>query len=197
MIDELVSKRRSIRRFGDKKIDLNVLKNIVKCGRLYPSRGNRQPLKFILVDDEQMCGKIFDNILWGSKVSEYKIFNDKEYSPKAYILVLIDKNITNAGYEYEMGASIQNMLLCATENQIGSVWIKSADMKKIKKLLKIEENNIEIDSLIALGYAKHTSKIIEMEDSFNTIIDDELNLNVPKRKERDIIFYNKYGKRYD
>ncbi len=193
MIDELVSKRRSIRRFGDKKIDLNVLKNIVKCGRLYPSRGNRQPLKFILVDDEQMCGKIFDNILWGSKVSEYKIFNDKEYSPKAYILVLIDKNITNAGYEYEMGASIQNMLLCATENQIGSVWIKSADMKKIKKLLKIEENNIEIDSLIALGYAKHTSKIIEMEDSFNTIIDDELNLNVPKRKERDIIFYNKYG----
>ena len=193
MIDELVAKRRSIRRFEDKKIDLSVLKNIVKCGRLYPSRGNRQPLKFILVDDEQMCGKIFDNILWGSKVSGYKIFNDKEYSPKAYILVLIDKNITNAGYEYEMGASIQNMLLCATENQIGSVWIKSADMKKIKELLEIEENNIEIDSLIALGYAKHTSKIIEMEDSYNTIIDDELNLNVPKRKERDIIFYNKYG----
>ena len=193
MIDELVAKRRSIRRFEDKKIDLSVLKNIVKCGRLYPSRGNRQPLKFILVDNEQMCGKIFDNILWGSKVSGYRVFNDKEYSPKAYILVLIDKNITNAGYEYEMGASIQNMLLCATENQIGSVWIKSADMKKIKKLLEIEENNIEIDSLIALGYAKHTSKIIEMEDSFNTIIDDELNLNVPKRKERDIIFYNKYG----
>lgn len=193
MIDELVAKRRSIRRFEDKKIDLNVLKNIVKCGRLYPSRGNRQPLKFILVDNEQMCGKIFDNILWGSKVSGYRVFNDKEYSPKAYILVLIDKNITNAGYEYEMGASIQNMLLCATENQIGSVWIKSADMKKIKELLEIEENNIEIDSLIALGYAKHTSKIIEMEDSYNTIIDDELNLNVPKRKERDIIFYNKYG----
>ena len=193
MIDELVAKRRSIRRFENKKIDLNVLKNIVKCGRLYPSRGNRQPLKFILVDDEQMCGKIFDNILWGSKVSGYKIFNDKEYSPKAYILVLIDKNITNVGYEYEMGASIQNMLLCATENQIGSVWIKSADMKKIKKIFKIEEKNIEIDSLIALGYAKHTSKIIEIEDSFNTIIDDELNLKVPKRKERDIIFYNKYG----
>lgn len=193
MIDELVAKRRSIRRFEDKKIDFNVLKNIVKCGRLYPSRGNRQPLKFILVDNEQMCGKIFDNILWGSKVSGYRVFNDKEYSPKAYILVLIDKNITNAGYEYEMGASIQNMLLCATENQIGSVWIKSADMKKIKELLEIEENNIEIDSLIALGYAKHTSKIIEMEDSYNTIIDDELNLNVPKRKERDIIFYNKYG----
>lgn len=193
MIDELVAKRRSIRRFEDKKIDLNVLKNIVKCGRLYPSRGNRQPLKFILVDNEQMCGKIFDNILWGSKVSGYRVFNDKEYSPKAYILVLIDKNITNAGYEYEMGASIQNMLLCATENQMGSVWIKSADMKKIKELLEIEGNNIEIDSLIALGYAKHTSKIIEMEDSYNTIIDDELNLNVPKRKERDIIFYNKYG----
>ena len=193
MIDELVAKRRSIRRFEDKKIDLNVLKNIVKCGRLYPSRGNRQPLKFILVDNEQMCGKIFDNILWGSKVSGYRVFNDKEYSPKAYILVLIDKNITNAGYEYEMGASILHMLLCATENQIGSVWIKSADMKKIKELLEIEENNIEIDSLIALGYAKHTSKIIEMEDSYNTIIDDELNLNVPKRKERDIIFYNKYG----
>lgn len=193
MIDELVAKRRSIRRFEDKKIDLNVLKNIVKCGRLYPSRGNRQPLKFILVDNEQMCGKIFDNILWGSKVSGYRVFNDKEYSPKAYILILIDKNITKAGYEYEMGASIQNMLLCATENQIGSVWIKSANMKKIKELLEIEENNIEIDSLIALGYAKHTSKIIEMEDSYNTIIDDELNLNVPKRKERDIIFYNKYG----
>ena len=193
MVEEVIANRRSIRRFSNKKIDSNILKEIVKCGRLYPSRGNKQPLKFILVDKKEICNQIFENILWGSKVSGYKIFNDKKYSPQAYILVLVDKNIANAGYEYEMGADIENMLLSATERNIGSVWIKSANMKKIKEVVEIKNECIEIDSLIALGYAKHTSKIIDLIDSYDTIIDKDVNLIVPKRKERDIIFYNKYG----
>lgn len=193
MIQEIINKRRSIRRFQNKKVDNNVLKNIIKCGALYPSRGNKQPLKFILINDESLCNMIFDNILWGSKVSGYKVFNDKKYSPKAYILVLIDKSIMSQGYEYEMGAAIENMLLCATENNIGSVWIKSADTKKIKEELKIQDEFIEIDSLLALGYPAHTSKIIEFQNDHSTVIDEDLNLQVPKRNERDIIFYNKYG----
>ena len=99
MIEELIANRRSIRRFDDKKIDSSILKKIVRCGRLYPSRGNMQPLKFILVDNDEICNQIFQNILWGSKVSGYKVFNDKNYSPKAYILVLVDKAISNSGYD--------------------------------------------------------------------------------------------------
>ena len=60
MVEEVIANRRSIRRFSNKKIDSNILKEIVKCGRLYPSRGNKQPLKFILVDKKEICNQIFE-----------------------------------------------------------------------------------------------------------------------------------------
>ena len=193
MIDEIIQQRRSIRRFKNERIPFDILKKIVECGRLYPSRGNKQPLKFILIDNQELCDNIFKNILWGSKVSGYKVFNDNRYSPKAYIIVLVDNEIMPKGYEYELGASIENMLLCATENDIGSVWIKSINSNSIKKELEINNENINIDSIIALGYAAHKSKIVDMTDDTKTIIDEHLNLQVPKRDRKDIIFYNKYG----
>ncbi len=193
MIEEIIEKRRSIRQYLNKTVERGILKKIVKCGRFYPSRGNKQPLKYILVDDEELCKKIFENILWGSKVLAYRKFSNPEYSPKAYILVLIDKNISSIGYEYELGAAIENMLLCATENQLGSVWIKSMRSKKIKNIVNINDNHIEVDSVIALGYAKHSSIIVDLEKSSATIVDEHMNLIVPKRRENEIIFFNKYG----
>lgn len=190
---EIATKRRSIRRYKALQIDATILKTIVHCGLQYPSRSNLQPLKFILVDEQENCKIIFDNILWGSKISQYKIFNNREYAPVAYIVILIDKSITSVGYEYEIGASIQNMLLCATEYNLGSLWIKSINKRNLNKYLNITEN-IEIDSIIALGYADQTSTAIKYNNSTKTIIDYDYNLLVPKRGEEDVLFYNKYGK---
>ncbi len=53
-IQDLIVKRRSIRRFKSEPISFNVLKKLVNAGRLAPSAANMQPLEYIVVDDAEL-----------------------------------------------------------------------------------------------------------------------------------------------
>lgn len=131
MIYEIAKKRRSIRKYKECHLDNAVLCKIAECGTFYPSRGNKQPLKFYLIQRQEICSDVFSSILWGSKVSKFKSFANIAFQPAAYILVAIDKSISKSGYEYEIGAAVQNILLCATEFNIASLWVKSFEKKRL------------------------------------------------------------------
>ena len=61
MLEELVRKNRSYRRFyQDKKITREQLVELVKLARITPSAANRQPFKYKLVCDEAECEKVFE-----------------------------------------------------------------------------------------------------------------------------------------
>lgn len=196
-ICKTILERRSIRLFKQEKIEKNLLEEIVTMGLYAPSRQNKQPLKFVVVNESDLTKEVFKTICWGSKVPAYKVFADIERAPSAFIVVLVDKTISQAGFEYEMGAAIQNMLLTATSNGIGSVWIKSIDKIKLGNLLELEEH-LMIDSLIALGVPDQTAKIIDVEDNnYATQIDENLNMVVPKRKKSESIIWNKYTEKVE
>lgn len=187
----MIMNRRSIRLFQQKEIEKDILKDIVSVAFYAPSRLNKQPLKFLVVDKIILRKNIFKNILWGCKVPAYNVYSKSDNVPAAFILVLVDKNISVAGFEYEIGAAVQNMLIMATAYKLGSVWIKSFDKRKIHSLLQLDDN-ILIDSLIALGHSRQNSSIITMQNNqYIPIIDDNLNTFVPKRSINEIIIWNK------
>lgn len=192
-IEDVIYSRRSIRRFKETSIDIQILTKIAQCGALYPSRGNKQPLEFLVINELCSSELVFENILWGSKISSYKVFSDKNYAPKAYIVVLVNEQIMPLGYEYEVGAAVENILLCATAYELGSVWIKSINKVNISKHFNLP-SHIKIDSVIALGYPAHKSSVIEFEDDPTTVLDTDCNLYVPKKSFSDIINYNSYEK---
>jgi len=188
-----ISTRRSIRKYdANKTVETEILKKIVKLGALAPSRLNRQPWQFIIINEEKVKTEIFTNILWGSKNSINKIFANTTYSPNCYIAILIDEKITNTGFEYEIGACVENMMVYAWGLGIGSVWLHSLNRENIVSLLKIPAE-IKLDSLIAFGYPDQTSNTIETKDSCQYTIDEKVNLIVPKRNINDITFFNQYG----
>lgn len=191
-IEEIILRRRSLRRFKREPIDEALLKKIVECGAFYPSRKNKQPIKLLVINQPDTLDVIFNHILWGSKVPIFKEFADPQFAPVAYIIVLIDRDIADKGFEYEVGASIENMLLCATAYNIGSVWLKSINRMPISSYLELP-SNVEIDSIVAMGHPAHTSVIIEHHENTSIITDKDLNLYIPKRSTDDIIFYNAYG----
>jgi nitroreductase len=57
---ELLEKRRSIRKFSDKPVDVETIKEIIKESTLAPSSGNGQPWKFIIVNDKQVIKRMSD-----------------------------------------------------------------------------------------------------------------------------------------
>jgi len=54
MVLEVIKKRKSIRNYLDKEIPKETLLEILEAARLAPSASNRQPWKFIVVQDKEL-----------------------------------------------------------------------------------------------------------------------------------------------
>ena len=109
----------------------------------------------------------------------------------AYIIILVNTEIKEKGFEYDAGAAIQNMILGAWEQGIGSCWLLSVERNKIQDVLKIPKTH-KIDSVLALGYPDEEPVAEIMEDSIKYWKDSMGRLYVPKRKLEDIIHFNKF-----
>jgi len=80
-----------------------------------------------------------------------------------------------------VGAAVQNILLEALEEGLGSCWLRSVARDKIAVLLGVP-GHMELDSIIALGYPAEAPVTEMMKDSLVYWRDDRGLLHVPKRK---------------
>ncbi|KON33657.1 MAG: hypothetical protein AC479_03765, partial [miscellaneous Crenarchaeota group-6 archaeon AD8-1] len=60
---DLILSRRSIRRYEDKDLPEEVLQQILEAGRQAPSAVNRQPFRFIVVNDYSLLKNLCDNVI--------------------------------------------------------------------------------------------------------------------------------------
>ena len=181
--------RRSIRRFQQKKIDPEILKKMVNAARLAPSAANLQPLEFFIVDDKDLCNKVFETTSWAGYIKPAWKPNKTE-RPVAYIIILVkDKN--NPWYLRDASFATENMVLTAESNDIGSCILCKIDRQEIRKILKIPENII-IDSLVALGYKAEQPIAVDFIESIKYWRDENEVLQVPKRKFKDVVHINKF-----
>ncbi len=143
--------RRSIRKFVDKPISQNDITDIIQSGIKAPSSKNRQPWKYIVIQGnakEEML-KVFRQgiereendsaLLPESKqhiaTAKYTVDIMAEASTIVFVVNSLGESksilseLTPEERVYEIcniqsiSASIQNMLLAATEKGIGSLWI--------------------------------------------------------------------------
>lgn len=144
-----IHERRSIRRFQDKPISKQDITDILRCGISAPSSKNRQPWKYVVVQGsakEEMLRAFRRGILReemgdallprsGKHIAGAKYTAQIMEQASVVVLVInplgkgIAAELTFEDRVYEicniqsMSASIQNMLLAATQKGIGSLWI--------------------------------------------------------------------------
>ena len=187
---EAVIKRRTIRRFKQEPISFEVLEKIVNAGRLAPSGANLQPVECVVADIPDLVVKVFETLAWAGYISPAG--NPPEgQRPVAYIIVLTNNNKNEGDCVRDVAAAIENMILVALEEGIGSCWLGSIDRVKLKSILKLPEH-INIDSVVALGYSDESPQVEEMKDSVEYWKDENGVLHVPKRSLGDVLFYNEY-----
>jgi len=179
-----IIERRTVRRFRQEKIQRALLEKLVNAARHAPSGANLQPLKYRIVDDEKV-NRIVENVKWAAYLAEHGAPKEDQ-NPVAFIVVLVDTEIKKSHYEWDEGAAIQNILLVADEEGIGSCWIGSVDREAVRSILNISERYI-ISSIIALGYKAETPVSEDENGSIKYYRDDNGTLHVPKRKLSDII----------
>lgn len=188
---EIALKRRAIRRFKNIPLPYEILEKCVDAARLAPSAANRQPLEYIIVDDEQLLPKVFDTLKWAAYI---RPAGDPPpaHRPMAYIVVLIKRGV---GYEtlenYDAGLAVENMILVALEEGIGSCCNSSININGLRELLNIPEDYI-ISLVLALGYPDESPVVEEFREPPKYWQDKDNVLHVPKRGLKDILHRNNF-----
>lgn len=158
-IFEGIMQRRSIRKFTSKPIQMSVLEKLVDCARVAPSGMNRHLLEYIIVNVKDLNEKVFACTEWKDYSFESGPLKGEE--PTAYIIVL--SKGSSSVTSIDVGFAIENILLCATGEGLGSCCLGAINRELISRILNIPKEYY-VCYVIALGYPKQVAKMIEQDN---------------------------------
>ncbi|HEC81395.1 MAG TPA: nitroreductase family protein [Thermoplasmatales archaeon] len=175
-----IKNRRSIRSFEEKKVDKEVIEEIIQAGRYAPSAQNRQPWRFIVITNKKMINELFllikkeiKKLLKHRFIKSFSIkelreedtvkflyavaFSEKDvifYNAPVLIFILTENRLFN---DESCACCAENMMLAAHAMGLGSCWIGFASIlglnKETKERIGIPEG-YHISAALVFGYPK-------------------------------------------
>jgi len=163
---DTIFERRSIRRYKNEQVPDELLFQVIRAAQYAPSSWNRQPWRFIVIRDREKLKRISDLLPYGKFLSRVPMAIAIISSEKESDLWLVDGAIAT-----------ENLMLAAEELGLGTCWIAECDREEIKKMLDLPDV-FHIITITPLGYP-------------------EIKPKAPSRKKiEDILFLEKFGKKY-
>jgi len=161
-IQTAIKNRRSIRKFLDKKIEPEIINQIIELANWAPSACNIQGWRFIIVDDLKLKEKVVER-------GGAKFIKDAPLG----ILVVYDRRTENLEYQDHIqsaAAAIQNLLLAAFNQDLGGCWVCLLPTKKdLKKIFNIPPAYTPV-AYVALGYPVQEIKTMPRRYKLNQLI---------------------------
>ena len=163
---EAISQRRSIRRFKDTPISDELIIKILNSAIQSPSGKNRQPWRFIVVQEDkrpEMIRIMRESIAKGKEQdvdtgsSEWTTNSMEKASVTIFVFNPYAENTKDYGHTSNVvdvqstGAAIQNMLLSAQELGIGTLWICDV-FYAYKELCEWLGETHEMIAAVSFGY---------------------------------------------
>lgn len=153
---DAINTRRSVRRYLDRPVEYEKLTTILDAAGKAPSAGNLQDWRFLLVTDRTLIKQVA-----GYSIEQYWI----QTAPVLVIVCAIpEKHEMYYGLRgkrlyniQDCAASIENLLLAATDVGLGSCWIGAFEEEKLKALFSIPVD-VRPQAIISLGYSDETPK---------------------------------------
>ncbi len=148
MVSDLIFRRKSIRSYTDEDISDDIIKRILAAAMQAPSALNTQSWEFIVVKNKDM-------ILNLSKMSKYASCA-KGANTLIVVLANLDKLKKNrAWFPQDLSAATENILLEATNQGVGSVWLglypDGDRISYVKDCLNLPLHVLPF-SIVSLGY---------------------------------------------
>ncbi len=173
-----IETRRSIRKFKPAEVSRDLIEQIVQAASLAPSAKNRQPWKYIVYTGEQKNSllDVMEKSLQKEQTTHALLpysqnglpdaFNTLRIMRTAPVIIIIintnaaspfepigaDNRITEICDTLSIGASVENLLLKATELDLGSLWIANTCFA-YNDLAKFVGEKGQLACAIAVGYA--------------------------------------------
>ena len=153
---KLVEKRRSVRRFQDKPVQRDLLRDCVEAARLAPSAENVEPWRFVIVDDPDakatLANAAFSGVYratrWAEKAPALVVLLSK----KDILANRLGKQITGIHYYLiDIGIAGEHFVLQAADSGLGTCWIGWFDPRKTRKVLDVPASWQPV-AMLAVGH---------------------------------------------
>jgi len=143
---EFIKSRKSIRKFVFKKINNDIINEILECARWAPSAKNTQPWRVCIVIHPTVKRML-------SELTKYGGFIEEAYVNLVVFLDL-EKGYDRVKDTQAIGAFIQNILLGVhAQEGLGAVWIGEILNRKeeVNQIFKFSTEKLELMAIIAIG----------------------------------------------
>lgn len=152
-----IKTRRSVRKFLDKKVEREVVEQLVELAKWAPSWNNCKAVRYTVVDQEENLKKLAKN--WMAPENVHIVDN----APLVFVVSNVKKRSgyerdgytsTDKGDAWEMfdaGTACQTLCLAANEMGLGTVIMGTFDEEGVSLWLDLPENETII-AMAACGY---------------------------------------------
>lgn len=172
---EAIRLRRSIRKYLDVPVEFGKVGNILDAARLAPSAGNVQDWKFILVTKEETRKKIAEACLKQYWMQDAPVHIVVVSHPKKVAAFYGEKG-EKIYCRHSSAAAVENMLIAATDQGLGSCWVGAFEESMLRTVLKIPAN-ASPEAIVTIGYAAEKPQMPQ------------------KFKTENVAFFESYGNR--
>ena len=180
-LNDIIISRRDIRgnNFLSKKIKKKHINKILDAGLHAPSVGFSQPWKFLVIQNDDIKQKVYENFNQAYDKSK-KYFKNKELYTQLKLEGIKETPINIAVFykkptkkvlgqtsskkmgEYSVVCAIQNMWLMARSLNIGLGWVSIINHKKVQKTLGVSDK-YKLVGYLCIGYPKEFLATPELE----------------------------------
>lgn len=155
-VNEAIHARRSIRNYSDKQVPRELVLDVLEAARQAPSGNNKQPWKFIVVEDAEQrkeLARISHNQTWMATAPVFIVacadLGTLEEKPGRF-----DEDSPGMNAKRcvrDTASAVDNMMLQAVELGLGTCWIGWYLQKDIKSALAIPDP-VFVLGILPLGY---------------------------------------------
>ena len=156
MFSDLIQKRRSHRKFTDRKVEKEKIDALVTAALLAPSSRGLDPVRFVVVTEEKLLGQLSAAKPHGASFLK---------NAPLGIVVCADPSVSDVWVEDASIASIY-LHLAAESLGLGSCWIQIRKRmyddtltaeKKVAEILGLGER-MRVEAVVGIGYSAESKK---------------------------------------
>ncbi len=158
-MDNIIFKRRSIRRFETRPVEPEKVERILKAGMQAPSAHNLQPWEFLVITEQEKRDAVSKMSPWAGMVAK---------APVTIIVIGHQENKDMEKYlPQDLGACTENILLQIAAEGLGGCWMgfypDEDRVSSVRKYFNLPEDRIPF-SVIALGYSPDENRFVDRSD---------------------------------
>src|SRR4030067_3138868 len=144
---EAVQVRRSVRSYDSRPVPKDILEKILESGRIAPSAMNYQPWHFIFV----------------TALKKREVLSEGRYAKclKESPVVIVGCADSKKSLKWsvvDVIIALQQMVLTATAEGLGTCWIGSFSEESVKALLRVPEH-FKVVAMLAAGYPREKADL--------------------------------------